>query len=148
MQHQNERGLALVELLATIAISSLIIILITSLLLFIQKQYTNQSSHAKEFTDINIALKTITKDICSNDIDFSESNSAKLQFTNGTFYLFDEKKEVLIKGGAEYIHEIKHFHVTFDELEKVVSLDIESTSGKKAKTTLAVRTIRGGISHE
>src|SRR5690625_4315339 len=59
----NERGLSLVELLATLAIGSLIVIFIMSVHILIQKQYSIQSKDIQHLTDITIAAKAITKDL-------------------------------------------------------------------------------------
>src|SRR5690625_5019013 len=72
---RNERGLTLVELLATLVISSLVITFIASILVMIQKQYSFQSEDIHRLTDITIVAKSITKDIRSADeVIVNESN--------------------------------------------------------------------------
>jgi len=144
MFHRDERGITLAELLATIAIGSFIILIITAVLLIVQRQYTDQSEAAQHVTDVTIALKTITKDIRSYDVDFEQSEANYIKFMNGNYYYWDESKQVLQKDGADYVHEVKRFHVTYDDVEKIIAIEIESISGKKVETELTIRTKREG----
>src|SRR5690625_4748482 len=64
-QMANEKGLTLAELLATLAIGSIIFLLIISVLLSIQKQYNSQSDKVNNLTDITLAAKAMTKDLRS-----------------------------------------------------------------------------------
>lgn len=59
----NERGLTLLELLAVMAISSVIILLILNVHVFGQKQYKEQSTKVEQLYDVTYVAKVITKEI-------------------------------------------------------------------------------------
>src|SRR5690625_7954766 len=65
---ENEDGLSLVELLAVLAIGSMILLFISTIHIFIQNQYNTQSADVRGLTDITVAMRAITKDIRSADM--------------------------------------------------------------------------------
>jgi len=136
---RNENGLSLAELLATLVVGSLIVVFIVSIHILIQKQYSSQSESAQQLTDVTIAVKAITKDIRSLDIDYKNRNSSTITFTNGTQYSLDENSNILKKNDVDYIYEIKNFNVDIDQNKKSVILKIESVSGKNIETEIIIR---------
>src|SRR5699024_10858472 len=134
-QLRNQKGLTLAELLAVIAISSFVMILISSVLIFVQKQYTSQSASTSGLTDIKIAAQAITKDIRSYDIDSVDSEEKEIRLTNGRTYKYEEG--YLKRDGANYLYDLKDFEIT--KSGGKIELKIESNTGQILETEIYVR---------
>lgn len=137
---RNEHGLTLAELIATLVISSFIIIFIMSVFVLVQRQYTAQSTNTKELTDVSIAMLKITKDIrYADDV---EAKDNKL-----TLYLDDSEKQspitysrigdVLTRNGGDYIYNIEDFNI--EENGRKIHILIQSQSGKNVETDIVKR---------
>jgi len=142
-QYLNEDGLTLVELLAGLAIGSFIMILIMSMLLSVQKQYSSQSNKINHLTDITLATKTITKDLRSAQSVEIINNSKMIIFMADdeediTYELVDD---VLKKKGKNYVYEISEFIVSKDRSK--ITLLIESNSKKRVETEIVMREVDG-----
>lgn len=139
---RKEDGLSLVELLAVLAISSIIILFISTIHIFIQNQYNSQSTEVKELTDVTVAMRAITKDIRSTEgiINSENPQEIRLDIRDETIsYLFEN--ETLKKNGVPYIYELEDFEVIQDDDSKI-RLKIVSKSGKKVETEIVIR--KGG----
>ncbi|GGM27249.1 hypothetical protein GCM10011351_11330 [Paraliobacillus quinghaiensis] len=66
---KNEKGMTLVELLAALALMSIIIALIGSAHIFGQKQYRNQTEEINYQEQVRYVMATITKEIRSTESD-------------------------------------------------------------------------------
>ena len=130
---RNEQGLSLAELLATLAIASLIGVFIISVHLLVQKQYSSQSTEIQHLTDITIAAKAITKDIRSYEV--IELNKTSIKFKNGNKY--ELENNVLKKNDADYLYEINNFDVK--QVDNKILLKIKSTTGQKIETEIVIR---------
>lgn len=134
---RNENGLSLAELLATLAIGSMLVILIMSIHILIQKQYNSQSENMKQLTDVTIAAKAITKDLrtatSANTID---ENTIEIKQENATTtYTFENN--VIKKNDADYIYEIEKFEVSKENQK--ITINIISESGRKINTAIMLR---------
>src|SRR5690625_718474 len=96
-QYLNEDGLTLVELLAALTIGSFIIILIMSMLLSVQKQYSGQSNKINHLTDITLATKSITKDLRSAQSVDIINESSMIIFTFDREVSYELVDHVLMK---------------------------------------------------
>lgn len=137
---RNEDGLSLVELLAVLAIGSIILLFISSVHIFIQNQYNSQSTEVKELTDVTIAMRSITKDIRSANQIVDSENPKELILEYGEdiediSYLFENK--TLKRNGAPYIHELEDFEAIYND--PTIELKIVSQSGKKVETEIVLR---------
>lgn len=63
----NNKGVTLIEILVSFAIMSMVMILITTIFVFGQNQYKNQSAHAQSQGDVRLAMNILTKEIRSAD---------------------------------------------------------------------------------
>lgn len=141
----NEKGITLVELLAAIAISSIVAVFIIALYLSIQKQYTGQSEQIKNLTDITIAAKAITKDLRSAiEVDVDENNDKEIfikiqidEEEEEITYLFDDEENILRRNGAPYLYQLRDFKV--EEENYKVSFEFKSETGKALKTDIVIR---------
>ncbi len=69
LMFKNEKGMTLVELLAALALMSIIIALIGSAHIFGQKQYRNQTEEINYQEQVRYVMATITKEIRSTESD-------------------------------------------------------------------------------
>lgn len=133
--HRNERGITLVELLAVIAISSIVILLIITLHIYVQKQFHSQSEDAFHLTDVTIVAKEITKEIRKSDVISDTSPRHWIEFSNDTTY--ELVGDVLHKDDIQYIFDVDEFIIIEDA--GTISLMIKSKTGQKVETTLTIR---------
>lgn len=135
----NEDGVSLVELLATLVIGSLIMVFIISIHIFIQNQYKSQSTDVKRLIDITIAAKVITKDIRSaSRIETANEKEVTLIFNDDDItYSFKEDQHHLKRNGETYIYDLEYFKV--EKEGSKISLEIKSKSGKEIKTEVIIR---------
>lgn len=135
---KNERGLTLVELIATIAIASLALIFIISILIVIQKQYSSNTESTKQLTDISIAMKSITRDLRSAElVNIPNDYSLEIEHANGKEISYQLHGRVLQKNSSNYLYEIAHFKV--EEDNNKITVEIENIKGKKLRTEIVVR---------
>lgn len=139
--HRNEKGITLVELLAVFVISGIVVMLIIGVHIFTQKQFQTQTEDAQRLTDVTIAMKEITKDIRSRDVQFMESSDIpyqELNFADGKTYKLEN--DVLLKDNHPYIYYVKEFDIEFSkDSADDISIYIESITGQQIETTLVVR---------
>lgn len=134
----NEKGLSLVELLAAVAIGSLLLILVSTSHIFIQNQYNSQSTDVKQLTDITIVMKSITKDIRSADVVETSEDYKQLILTNDhqtTTYTFEDN--LLMKNNVPYVRELESFEVK--TADKKITIAIKQQAGKEVKTEIVKR---------
>lgn len=143
-QLANEKGLTLIELLAVFTISSILIFLISSVLVGVQKQHIVQSDESESIFNVTYAAKVITKDFRKAEkIELVEENNIKkLRFTlsklSGStineYYLTDT---TLYKNASPLVRGITEFLVTVEN--DMYMIEIEDRSGKTIKTELIKR---------
>ena len=63
MHVKNERGLSLIEVLASFILISIILVLVFSIVVSSQKQNIDQTKEATQINDASYVLKILTKDI-------------------------------------------------------------------------------------
>lgn len=127
---KSEKGLTLVEVLATIVVLSMILLLATSVQLFAQNQVNSQKVNNQTQANERLALNRITREI--RKAGTVEEKSSNILVINGT----DEYKLVdttlLMKDGEE-ITEINRFSV------KVTGSKVDLTVGDIPQTTIYIR---------
>src|SRR5699024_2004145 len=150
---RNENGLTLVELLAVFVIVSIVMVFVSSLLIFVQKKYSSQSESAKQLTDVTIAVKAITKDMRMHDIDKENTTSDQIVFKdasagNEIIYKHNIAEKLIKKNGAAFIYEVEVFEIDIvdDVLTLTVankkddgSLEVQEQKGKRIKTEFTIR---------
>src|SRR5690625_4387603 len=73
-QIRNESGITLAELLAALAIGSIIIVMVTGIFVTFYKQYDKQSTQIRALANVTNATQAITKDIRQAfDVEVAES---------------------------------------------------------------------------
>ncbi len=143
---KNDAGFTLVELLASLAILSLIIGLIGSVTMFGIKQYDNQTFEAEQANDYSYALTVLSKEIRSA----KSVTVAKGSITvDGVIYAQtgtqliktaeDSSQEVL----ADYLptdgFKVSEFKVSEIETNNIIAITIKNSESKTYQTTIYLR---------
>ena len=127
---KSEKGLTLVEVLATIVVLSMILLLSTSVQMFAHNQANSQKVKNQIQANERLALNRITREI--RKAGTVEEKSSNVLVINGT----DEYKLVdttLMMKDEEEITEISRFSV------KVTGSKVDLTVGDIPKTTIYIR---------
>ena len=106
-QWNTEKGITLVELLASIVLAGIVMVLIYSVLMTGTKQYKDQLEKNKQLTDVSYALKIITKDIRKTENPRLISNS-EIDL-NGIIYL--KNGNTITRNGVIIARSIEKFKV-------------------------------------
>ena len=137
----NEKGLTLVEILAVIIIGSLIMLLISNVHLFGQKQYKSQSEKSRHLYDVTYAAKVITKEIRKADEKGIANVGLKrdhIKLTSVIEYKYNSaNKSIENKDGTILVKDIKEFVISRSGSQ--VDLEIISVTGEKVKTKIVLR---------
>lgn len=141
---KNDKGLTLIEILAVIIIGSIIMLLISNVHLFSQKQYKSQSEKSRHLYDVTYAAKVITKQIREADergIENINSNSSHIKLNNNIEYKYNSENETIEdKNGTIFIREIAEFIAKRSGNQ--VEIKITSKTGEKIDTKIVLR--KGG----
>ncbi|AGK55095.1 PilW family protein [Bacillus sp. 1NLA3E] len=129
---KNEKGITLIELLAALALVSMVILLASSVQLFGQKQVNNQTNEIQNQSNVRLALNIVTKEIrkASN---VSVTNNV-LTINNTDIYKLENN--ILKKNNEPLISNIQSFTITKTE-DKVTITITNTPSNNQPKTTLS-----------
>jgi len=140
MKHlRSESGITLAELLATLAIGSIIIILIMGVFLTFNKQYSKQTGEIRDLTNISTGLQAITKNIRSaTEVEiYGNNDSVKITQPNRTI-TYELVNGNIEKDNVIFLRHIKNFYV--EEIEEgKITLEIKASDKQKVKTTIVLR---------
>ena len=117
----NQKGLTLVEILAVMAITSVVLMMIYGIQLNSKEQYTTQAEKNNQLTDISYVLKVITKDI-------RKSGTAP-EINGNTFTI----------GSEEYVFDASAKSITRNRsilAQHITDFTIEPITGKKYKISI------------
>lgn len=137
----NESGITLAELLATLAIASIVLILTISLFVAFNKQYSKQSDEIHDLTNVSTAVQAITKNIRSAlEVEVNSDKDAitiTLPEETITYALVNDTLE---KNNHVYLNNVHSFDVENDG--DTITLEIHGSANQKVKTTIVLR--KGG----
>ena len=148
---KNERGVTLIELLATMVILTIISLFAFNIIVSSQKQQAIQKEDSKNLYDITYSLKVLTKDFrMSTSFDSSTNTFYKDEGkTKIATYSFDSSKKQITrdtykqngtKESTTIISEkTTHFSLTKSADEKSITVDISNSSDQTIKNTLYYR---------
>ena len=124
---RNESGMTLVELLASIALLSVVLSLVGAVHLFGQRQYLAQSYSAGQSNDFAYTMSVISKEVRKTsfaDVTVSESGDALLI---GGAEAFSQQGEQLVKNNDQVLaNGVADFTVELNATEKSVAIVLES----------------------
>lgn len=138
---KNENGFTLVELLASLAILSMIISLIGSVTMFGIKQYDNQTFEAEQANDYSYALTVLSKEIRS---------AKSVTVANGSItvdgVIYAQTGTQLIKTAEDSSQEVladylptDGFKVSEIETNNIIAITIKNNESKTYQTTIYLR---------
>lgn len=134
----NEKGITLAELLAALAIGSIIVILITSVFMTFHKQYDRQSEEIRALTNVSTATQAITNQIRSaTDVDVDESENILTIFLPDQTITYARVNEHLEKNNHVYLQKISKFEV--ERHGNKITLEIHGAADQQVKTTIVLR---------
>lgn len=120
---KNEEGITLIELLASLALLSVVIILIGSVHIFGQKQFSSQTEANSQANDLRYSLAMISREARSaENVKVMSANEIVI---DGNTYLFD--KPTLKKNTTIISSRVEDFKVGELEKDKLIHITIEST---------------------
>jgi len=123
----NEKGLTLVEILAVIIIGSIILLLISNVHLFGQKQYKNQSEKTGYLYDVTYAAKVITKEIRKAEKVVLKDNILTLTLNEANETIFELQNDAILKNTNPFVFGISKFVIIpAEDNERKLKLEIDS----------------------
>ncbi|WP_225743918.1 PilW family protein [Marinilactibacillus sp. Marseille-P9653] len=120
----SQEGFTLVELLATLALLSVVIVLAGSIHLFGQKQFSQQTDQVSQISDIRFTLSSIEKDV-RQTVPSEISYDGQLRVGENVYSIEDN---TLRKNGGIISDQISSFDVSLTE--ERIELKIKSSSEK------------------
>jgi prepilin-type N-terminal cleavage/methylation domain-containing protein len=135
---RNQNGITLVELLAVLALLSMVILLISNTHLFGQKQFNSQSVHIQHESSVRYAINVITKEVRTSPQTISVTNNT-IETSNGVFRL---QGTTLYKDDTVLEVGIEEFTVKKSGNEIMITIKSEPNQFEKAaslSTNLYIR---------
>lgn len=138
---RNESGMTLVELLASIALLSVVLSLVGAVHLFGQRQYLAQSYSAGQSNDFAYTLSVISKEVRKTsfaDVTVSESESGDAILTVDA-EAFSQQGDQLVKNNDQVLaNGVADFTVELNATEKSVAIVLKSPE-KEYQTKIYLR---------
>ncbi|PRY83229.1 type II secretion system protein [Alkalibacterium olivapovliticus] len=134
---KSEEGFTLVELLASIALLSVVILLVGSVHIFGQSQFINQTESASQSNDLRYSLSMISRDVRSAEVVTVEGATLRADditytFSNSTL---TRNSEILSNRVGRFVPEMlpDGVHIT------ISSTDNRQNQSKEYETTIYFR---------
>ncbi|KGR91247.1 hypothetical protein CD30_07350 [Ureibacillus massiliensis 4400831 = CIP 108448 = CCUG 49529] len=132
---KNNKGLTLVELLAVIVISSIIMIVLFSIFLNGQNQAQTQRDKNLQLIDVAYVLKVLTREIRKTDIVEVQNNDTLI--IDNDIYTFNSADNTITKNGDVFQNNINQFQV--NKVLNKITIQITSIDGITQKTEIVLR---------
>lgn len=133
----RQSGMTLVEVLATTVLVSIVLIFISSLLIFIQKQFSTQKTDIKQLHDVTYVSQVVLKDIRKSDQrPVKTGNRLKI---GKNIYIHDQENNTVRRNNTMISDEIVTFNIEMERETDAVHLLLISTSKQKVETTIMLR---------
>lgn len=128
---KTQKGITLVELLAAIVLTSIVMLLVYSVVMTGTKQYNSQLEKNDQLTDISYALKLITKDIRKTE-NPQLISSSEIEL-NGINY--SQNGSTITRNGVIIARAIEDFIINDDDEEE------EEDYVKKNKWSIEIKSL-------
>ena len=138
---KNEKGLTLIEVIAYIAILSIVLILSFSIMSNSKAEHEEQYNNIQLLTKNSYVMKQITSDI-RESIDLeSSSNQIIMQKKNSveTIYRYDEDIFTLYRNDQPIANNLKSFLIKANTNKKSVSVQLTNLRDEQLNTTIYLR---------
>ncbi|KAB8137491.1 prepilin-type N-terminal cleavage/methylation domain-containing protein [Gracilibacillus oryzae] len=133
---KSEKGITLVELLAALALMSVIIALISSVHLFGQKQYRDQTAEISNYNEVRTVIALITSELRSTSADLIKVEDNTLKIDEDLYSLSSTH---LNKNGQTISSQISEFSIKKTGTE--VDISVTSTEDNNGNTQSITTTI-------
>ncbi len=141
----NDRGISLVELLAVLAIGSIILSLIIGIMVNGQKTYSQQTHSAEQLTELRYAIKVITKEVRSAEkMTISEN---RLVVQSGGRIVFELRNDQLWQDVSVLAERISGLNFEMEDRVLAISMETDGTTGKKQEVNVQIY-LREGVEIE
>lgn len=144
----SQKGVTLVEVLASVVLMGIVAILIFNIHAESQDQYNRQSSKSQQLREISYVLKVITKDIRKNAFIITDDETKENTESGKTIYTafevgeheyrFDKQRQKITLDGSDFALNIQNFYIQ-ETITDQWFIYIENTNGKKVNTTIVER---------
>lgn len=133
----SDRGITLVELLASLAILSVVILLAGSVHIFGQRQFKSQTESASQANDMSYAMSVVSRELrqeAYDDIEISyEGRNITIKTDN--VVLFEKVNDELKKNGNTILSSISDMSVTPDDEKMSLKIIMKSSSSHSRQQT-------------
>lgn len=142
---RNESGMTLVELLASIALLSVVLSLVGAVHLFGQKQYLAQSYSAGQSNDFAYTLSVISKELRKESFSSIAVSEDGAVLSIGGVETFRQQGTELVKNESQVLTDgVADFTVTLNSADKSVTIELKSipkynNQSKKYQTKIYLR---------
>lgn len=136
---KNQKGVTLIELLAAIALLSVVLLLANSLHIFGQNQMTNQTTEIQNQSNVRLAMEIITKQIRKASTINVDSNGV-LTLDNTDIYKLDNNS--LTKNSQPLVTNLQTFNIQYDGSKVIITIaDLPNTNTPQTtlSTTIYIR---------
>ncbi|MDE4085035.1 prepilin-type N-terminal cleavage/methylation domain-containing protein [Planococcus maritimus] len=141
----NDRGISLVELLAVLAIGSIILSLVIGIMVNGQKTYSQQTHSAEQLTELRYAIKVITKEVRSAEKMTIAENRLVVQ--SGGLIVFELRNGQLWQDGSVLAERISGLNFEMEDRVLAISMETDGTTGKKQEANVQIY-LREGVEIE
>lgn len=126
---KSEEGITLVELLASIAILSIVILLLGSVHIFGQTQFNSQTESAGQSNDLRYSLSVISRDVRQEGSVEKDKENPSVYNIGELKYSFE--KPNLYRNGERLSKRIEHFEII--STNNHAEITIRSTSNRQSQ---------------
>jgi|GEM_PF-5651702 len=141
----NDRGISLVELLAVLAIGSIILSLVIGVMVNGQKTYSQQTHSAEQLTELRYAIKVITKEVRSAEkMNIIEDG---LVVQSGGRVVFELRNGQLWQDDSVLAKRISELKLEVKDRVLAISMETDGTTGKKQEVNVQIY-VREGVEIE
>ena len=145
IQWKSDKGITLIELLASLAILSIVILLAGSVNIFGQKQFINQTQSASQANDMSYALSVMSRDLRKEEagaVSVTEVEDGKEITTNsGLTFTYINSKNQLRKNGTVLVDAISsaEFEKNDNNIKIILKNNSPQVKDKSYQTTIYFR---------
>lgn len=136
----KQEGITLIETLAVVVISVIILISATTILTRSSSEHTKQTNNTEQLSEVRYVLKQITKDMrMSTKIEKNESNyifKSKDSSIIAT-YSFNETARIIKRNSTDLARNIQVFNIDIDSSK--ILIKVKALNQKEVQTELLFR---------
>ncbi|MDQ0232810.1 prepilin-type N-terminal cleavage/methylation domain-containing protein [Metabacillus malikii] len=132
---KNNKGVTLVELLAALALLTLILLLANSFHLFGQKQMIDQSKTIQEQANIRLVMNILSNEVRTGKVEVPVKNNTLKITTNNKTNIYKLESNKITRNDEPIVDKIGVFNVkSTGTTRPEITIDITSLPDNKGKT--------------